>query len=66
MVRHMILNSILVTVMAVGTVPRARAALIPRTHGFYCEVLEYRRWEETPGFDLIGFAYVVIYRQICV
>ncbi len=59
-VSNMILNSLLITVMAVGTVPRARAALEPHEHGFYCELLEYSRWHKTSDFDLIGFAYLLI------
>ncbi len=59
-VSNMILNSLLVTVMAVGTVPRARAALESHKHGFYCEMLEYSSWHKTSGFDLIGFAYLLI------
>ena len=55
-VSNMILNSFLVTVMAVGTVPRARAALEPHKHGFYCELLEHSRWHKTSGFGDIRIA----------
>ena len=59
-VSNMILNRFLVTVMAVGTVPRARAALKSHKHGFCYEMIEYSSWHKTSGFDLIGFAYLLI------
>jgi len=59
-VSNMILNGFLVTVMAVGTVPRARAALEPHKHGCYCELFEYSRWHKTSGFGDIRFACSIL------
>ena len=43
-VGRIIPNRHLLMIKAVGTDPRARYALIPHKHGFYCEMLEYGRW----------------------